>query len=69
MTIKTGLGDFDSAWQGLVIHNGLIWAPSGYFYPPGFIYSIQKRTAGLTNSLATKPTTVIRWTMPVRHSV
>jgi hypothetical protein len=37
------LGKIDAAWTGFVICGGLMYTPNGYFYPPGFIYSIPIR--------------------------
>jgi len=37
------LGQIDKAWEGFIIRNGLMYTPNGYFYPPGFIYSIPIR--------------------------
>ena len=43
------LGEFDDAWKGFVIRGGLMYTPNGYFYPPGYIYSIPIRMQQIAN--------------------
>ena len=47
--MKNDLGQFDAAWSGFVIRGGLIYTPNGYFYPPGYIYSIPIRMQQISN--------------------
>ncbi len=43
------LGRIDKPWEGFVIRGELIYTPNGYYYPPGYIYSVPIRMQQIAN--------------------